>query len=65
MKWIVFKELIKAQKLLWKDDDLMQQETLFKLQDLIAKLLLNIAREHVSYGELFLIKEFPYLYKKR
>jgi hypothetical protein len=55
-------ELIELQKLLWKDDDLMCQETLFsvqaKLQELVLKVAIDIKEENT------ILTEFPWLYRE-
>lgn len=58
----VYAELKKIQKLLWKDDDLMEQETLFELQNYVMNLTLEYAKKENQEKDL--IKSFPWLYKK-
>lgn len=41
----MYGELKKIQKLVWKHDDLMDQETLFELQEELAVLTLKIAEK--------------------
>ena len=55
-------ELIELQKLLWKDDDLMCQETLFSVQAKLQELVLKVAKDTNSTG--IILKEFPWLYKQ-
>jgi hypothetical protein len=50
-------------RLAWKDDDLMGQDTLFKLQDDLAILVLSLARANGRDGELS--SEFPWIFKKK
>lgn len=57
----ILKRLIKVQKLLWKNDDLMNQETLFDLQDEVQTLVLKVAEDTNSTD--IILKEFPWLYK--
>lgn len=57
----ILKRLIKVQKLLWKNDDLMSQETLFDLQDEVQTLVLKVAEDTNSTD--IILKEFPWLYK--
>lgn len=57
----ILKRLIKVQKLLWKNDDLMNQETLFNLQDEVQTLVLKVAEDTNSTD--IILKEFPWLYK--
>lgn len=58
----ILKRLIKVQKLLWKDDDLMNQETLFDLQAEMQVLVLTVANDTNSTD--IILKEFPWLYKQ-
>jgi hypothetical protein len=58
----ILKRLIKVQKLLWKNDDLMNQETLFDLQDEVQTLVLKVAEDTNSTD--IILKEFPWLYKQ-
>lgn len=39
----MYEKLEKIQELLWKNDDLMDQDTLFELQDKVAELILEVA----------------------
>ena len=56
----MYEELKEIQNLLWKHDDLMDQETLFKLQDKVADLTLKVAR---SEGRIVdLVDSFKWLY---
>jgi len=59
----MYEELKKIQSLLWKDDDRMDQETLFELQDYVSKLILNVAKEENKTNDL--VKSFPWLYESR
>ena len=59
----MYDELKKIQSLLWKDDDRMDQETLFELQDYVSKLILNVAKEENKTNDL--VKSFPWLYESR
>lgn len=58
----ILKRLIKVQKLLWNNDDLMDQETLFYLQDEVQTLVLKVAEDTNSTD--IILKEFPWLYKQ-
>jgi hypothetical protein len=58
----ILKRLIKVQKLLWKDDDLMNQETLFDLQAEMQVLVLTLANDTNSTDVI--LKEFPWLYRQ-
>lgn len=57
----MYENLKKIQKLLWKDDDLMRQETLFELQELVAELTLKAAEKENKVDDL--LKNFKWLYK--
>lgn len=56
----ILKRLIEVQKLLWKNDDLMNQETLFDLQAEMQVLVLTVANDTNSTD--IIVKEFPWLY---
>jgi len=56
----MYESIAHIQKLLWKDDDRMDQETLFELQEYVAKLALGIAQKEGRVDDL--LREFPYLY---
>lgn len=51
------------QKLAWKNDDRMDQETLFDLQDRIAEMALVIANNENRVDDL--IKAFPWVYETK
>jgi hypothetical protein len=57
----MYAELKKIQKLIWKDDDRMDQDTLFELQNYVAKVILDVANKEKKTSDL--IKSFPWLYK--
>ena len=57
----MYNEIKKIQKLLWKDDDMMNQETLFELQELVAEFALKIANREKKVSQL--LKDFPFLYE--
>lgn len=59
----MYKELKEIQQLLWKNDDRMDQDTLFELQDKMAKILLNVAEKEGKIGDL--VKSFSWLYKAK
>ena len=58
-----YAQIKSIQKTAWADDDMMNQETLFDLQDKIAKLALIIARDEGKLEDL--VKAFPFLYKSK
>ena len=57
----MYDKLEKIQEMLWRDDDLMLQETLFELQDYVAELILNVAEKEGKVDEL--VAKFPFLYQ--
>jgi len=59
----MYNEIKKIQQLLWKHDDMMQQEDLFELQELVAELALGIAQKEKKTEQL--AKDFPYLYERK
>ena len=62
MKAEHFNKLLHIQELLWKDDDLMDQMTLFELQDKVANFLLEAA---TPAQQAKLANRFPWLYERR
>lgn len=57
----MYNELKELLKLSFKDDDRMDQDTLFELQDRITELALQVAiKENQTYD---LLKNFSWLYK--
>jgi len=56
----VYTELKELQKMVWSSDDLMDQETLFAVQDKLADITLNVAVAARQSKDL--VKEFPWLY---
>lgn len=56
----MYEQLKEIQKLIFKDDDLMQQDTLFDLQEKIALLTLQVAQHEGKTEDL--IKSFKWLY---
>lgn len=54
---------MKIQEMLWRDDDRMNQETLFALQDYVAELALNVANKERKVDKL--VKKFPWLYEAK
>lgn len=57
----MYNDLKKIQKLLWKSDDRMDQETLFELQELVAELTLKVAQKEKKVDDL--LKNFKWLYQ--
>jgi hypothetical protein len=59
----MYEELKKIQQLVWKDDDRMDQDTLFELQDYVSEIILNVASKEKKTDDL--ISSFPWLYKTK
>lgn len=59
----MYDELKRILSLLWKDDDRMDQDTLFELQEYVSEVILNVAREENRTNDL--IKSFPWLYDEK
>lgn len=57
----MYNELKEILKLSFKDDDRMDQDTLFDLQDRITDLTLRIAQKENKTDDL--VKSFPWLYQ--
>ena len=58
----MYEELEKIQELLWRNDDMMDQETLFEVQERVADLLLKVAEKEGKVEHL--VAEYPWLYRK-
>ena len=56
-----YNRIKEIQQLVWKDDDRMDQETLFELQDGVADLALAIATDEGCEQDL--VATFPWLYE--
>jgi len=56
----MYEKLKKIQTLIWRDDDLMSQDTLFELQEEFTNLLLEVAQKENKTEDL--VKSFPWLY---
>lgn len=57
----MYNELKEILKLSFKDDDRIDQDTLFDLQDRITDLTLRIAQKENKTDDL--VKSFPWLYQ--
>lgn len=55
-----YKELKEIQKLLWLDDDRMDQDVLFEVQTKMANTLRRVAKKANKTKDL--VDTFPYLY---
>ena len=56
-----YKAICDLQKLLWQDDDLMDQDALFEAQDKVSTIALDIANKIGKVDDL--VKQFPWLYE--
>ena len=61
----LYEKLEQIQELLWKNDDRIDQETLFDVQDKFAKLILEVAVKDGTKTVDRLVKKFPYLYETK
>jgi len=61
----IFEQLKGIQTLAWKQDDWMEQESLFDLQERVANLTLAVAQDIGNTALKDLCKTFPYLYSVR
>lgn len=59
----MYEKIEKIQEMLWRNDDMMMQETLFELQDYVADLLLKVAEKEGKVEEL--VAKFPFLYRRK
>jgi len=59
----VYKKLEKILELLWRDDDRMDQDTLFELQDYVADVALEVAEDEGMVEQL--VAKFPWLYSEK
>jgi hypothetical protein len=57
----MYEKLKKIQTLIWRDDDLMSQDTLFELQEEFTNLLLEVAQKENKTKDL--VTSFSWLYK--
>lgn len=58
----MYNKLEKILELLWRDDDLMDQDTLFELQDYVADVALEVAESEGMVEQL--VAKFPWLYSQ-
>ena len=58
----VYKEVEKIQEILWRNDDMIDQEDLYELQELVANFALKVAENEGKVEQL--VKKFPFLYRK-
>ena len=59
----MYRELKKVLTMVFKDDDMMNQETLFDLQDYVADITLKVAVKENKVENL--IKDFAWLYQPK
>jgi len=58
----MYERLKKVQEMLWRSDDLMDQETLFELQEYVSRVILEVAEQEGKTADL--VKSFPWLYER-
>jgi len=58
----MYTTLKKIQEMLWREDDLMSQDTLFELQEFVADVILDVAKFEGDGKVDDLVKSFPWLY---
>lgn len=58
----LYTRIVNIQKLIWKNDDILDQNDLFDLQEKIADLALAIAENENKTDDL--VEKFPWLYTK-
>lgn len=59
----IYEKVVTLQAIAWRGDDLMEQDDLCELQDKLATLTLDLAKEVGKSDEL--VKKFPWLYHVR
>lgn len=59
----MYERLKKVQEMLWRSDDLMDQETLFELQEYVSRVILEVAEQEGKTTDL--VKSFPWLYEQK
>jgi len=59
----IYERVVTLQAIAWRGDDLMEQDDLCELQDKLAVLALELAKEVGKSTEL--AKKFPWLYRVR
>ena len=59
----MYNKLEKILELLWRDDDRMDQDTLFELQDYVADVALEVAEDEGMIEQL--VAKFPWLYSEK
>lgn len=58
----LYESLKKLQKIAWRDDDRMSQNTLYELQDELAAFTLEVAKRCGRESDL--AESFPWIYKR-
>ena len=58
----VYNEVEKIQEILWRNDDMIDQEDLYELQELVANFALKVAENEGKVEQI--VKKFPFLYRK-
>ena len=59
----MYSDLKRIQELMWKNEDMPDQEDWFEMQDLMAALVLKAAVKEKKTDDL--IKAFPFLYTQK
>ena len=58
----VYNDLEKVQSLLWRREDMISQEDFFEVQDIMADVLLEVAKVEGKVEQL--VAKFPFLYRR-
>lgn len=58
----MYEKLEELQDILWRNDDMIEQEDLFEAQEKLADLILEVAQEEGKAGRL--VNRFPFLYRR-
>lgn len=59
----MYRKLKKIMQLIWKDNDRIDQVTLYEVQDKLADVLLIVAEEESQMKDL--VKSFPWVYEQK
>lgn len=57
----MYEKLKRVHELLWKNDDCPDQENYYEIQEIIAELTLEVAKNEKKTEDL--LKAFPFLYE--
>lgn len=58
----VYNDLERIQSLLWRREDMIDQEDFFEVQDIMADVILEVAKAEGKVEQL--VKKFPFLYRR-